>query len=51
MVKQSMEMTLELFNLEQIMALSAYAKTTADLMDKKRRTEIVLTSSEQPKSI
>jgi hypothetical protein len=46
-----MQITMDLLQMEQIMALSAYAKTTADLIDKKRRTEIVLTSSEQPKPI
>jgi hypothetical protein len=32
-----MEITMDLLQMEQIMALSAYAKTTADLMDKKKK--------------
>jgi hypothetical protein len=34
-----MEITMDLLQMEQIMALSAYAKTTADLMDKKKEEQ------------
>ena len=37
MALKSLNLTLELFYLEQILALSAYAKTTADVIERKKK--------------
>ena len=43
-------MTCVLFNLEQELAQFRWKKTMSELIGQKRQTEIVLISSEQPKS-